>query len=161
MGRLHEEFSRSVSANTPVGVVLLDLDHFKSVNDTYGHLVGDRLLTSVAAIVASILREGDILIRYGGEEFLAVLPAASSQDIRAISERVRRAVEDSSLVEGSQTVRITVSIGGAAYPNQNVESAEALVELADEALYGAKQSGRNRVEIANEGPLPVEGQLET
>jgi len=161
LGRLHEEFGRAMRANTPVGVILLDIDHFKSVNDTYGHLVGDRLLTSLAGIVSSILREGDILIRYGGEEFLAVLPAASSEDIRAIGERVRRAVEESSLVEGSQTVRITVSIGGAAYPNQNVEAEESLVELADEALYAAKQSGRNRVEIANERSMLVESLFET
>ena len=161
LGRLHEEFGRALRANSPVGVIMLDLDRFKSVNDTYGHQVGDRLLTSVASIIASILREGDILIRYGGEEFLAVLPAASSEDIRAIGERVRRAIEESSLVEGSQTVRITVSIGGAAYPNQNVESEETLVELADEALYAAKQSGRNRVEIANERPMFAESLIAT
>ena len=160
LGRLHEEFGRAIRANSPVGVLMLDLDHFKSVNDTYGHQVGDRLLTSVAALVASILRDGDILVRYGGEEFLAILPAASSENIRAIGERVRRTVEDSSLVEGSQTVRITVSIGGAAYPNQNVETEETLVELADEALYAAKQSGRNRVEIANEHSTLVESLLE-
>jgi len=160
LGRLHEEFGRAIRANSPLGVMMLDLDHFKSVNDTYGHQVGDRLLTSVAGIVSSILREGDILVRYGGEEFLAVLPAASSENLRAIGERVRRAVEDSSLVDGSQMVRITVSIGGAAYPNQNVESEESLVELADEALYAAKQSGRNLVEIANERSVLAESLVE-
>lgn len=153
LGRLHEEFGRAVRANTPLGVMMLDLDHFKSVNDTYGHQVGDRLLTSVAGIVSSMLREGDILVRYGGEEFLIVLPAASSENIRSIGERVRRAVEESSLVDGSQTVRITISIGGAAYPNQNVPGEESLLELADEALYIAKQAGRDRVEIANESSV--------
>lgn len=136
-----------------LGAIRLDIDQFKSVNDTYGHLFGDRILTSVAGIVSSILREGDILIRYGGEEFLAVLPAASSADTRAIGERVRRAVADSTVVEGSQTVRITVSIGGAAYPNQNVESEESLVELADAALYAAKQAGRDCVHIARQSSL--------
>ena len=150
LARLHEEFGRAVRSNSPLGVLMLDIDHFKSVNDTYGHLVGDRLLTSIAGIVSSILREGDILIRYGGEEFLVVLPAASSEDIRAIGDRVRRAVEESSLVDDTQTIRVTISIGGAAYPNQNVEGEECLVELADEALYSAKQAGRNRAVIADE-----------
>jgi diguanylate cyclase (GGDEF)-like protein len=153
LGRLREEFSRAVRANTPVGVLMFDIDHFKSVNDTYGHQVGDRLLMSVAGVVGSILREGDILIRYGGEEFLAVLPAAASEDIQAVGERVRRAVEESSVIDGSQTVSVTVSIGGAAYPNQNVESDVALVELADRALYAAKQTGRNRTEIARGNPV--------
>jgi diguanylate cyclase (GGDEF)-like protein len=160
LGRLHEEFGRAIRANTPLGVIMLDLDHFKSVNDTYGHQVGDRLLTSVAGIVSSMLREGDILVRYGGEEFLVVLPAASSENIRAIGERVRRAVEESSLVDGSQTVRITISVGGAAYPNQNVLGEESLLELADEALYVAKQAGRNRVEIANESSVVEERLIE-
>ena len=139
---------------------MLDLDHFKSVNDTYGHQVGDRLLTSVAGIVSSMLREGDILVRYGGEEFLVVLPAASSENIRAIGERVRRAVEESSLVDGSQTVRITISVGGAAVPHQNVHGEESLIEFGDEALYIAKQAGRNRVEIANESSVAEERLIE-
>jgi two-component system, cell cycle response regulator len=146
--RLHEEFGRAVRANTPVGILMLDLDHFKAVNDTYGHLVGDRLLKSICAIARSSLREGDVLLRYGGEEFLAVLPAASAEDLRFVGERLRQAVEDSALSDGAKTVRVTLSIGGAAYPNQNVESEEVLIRLADEALYRAKESGRNRVEIS-------------
>jgi two-component system, cell cycle response regulator len=146
--RLHEEFGRAVRANTPVGILMLDIDHFKGVNDTYGHLVGDRLLKSICAIARSSLREGDVLLRYGGEEFLAVLPAASAEDLRLVGERLRRAVEDSALSDGAKTVRVTLSVGGAAYPNQNVESEEVLIRLADEALYRAKESGRNRVEIS-------------
>jgi len=146
--RLHEEFGRAVRANTPVGILMLDIDHFKAVNDTYGHLVGDRLLKSICAIARSSLREGDVLLRYGGEEFLAVLPAASAEDLRLVGERLRRAVEDSALSDGAKTVRVTLSVGGAAYPNQNVESEEVLIRLADEALYRAKDSGRNRVEIS-------------
>ena len=146
--RLHEEFGRAVRANTPVGVLMLDIDHFKAVNDTYGHLVGDRLLKSICAIARSSLREGDVLLRYGGEEFLAVLPAASAEDLRLMGERLRRVVEDSALSDGAKTVRVTLSVGGAAYPNQNVESEEVLIRLADQALYRAKESGRNRVEIS-------------
>jgi len=148
LARLHEEFERAVRANTPLGVLMLDIDHFKSVNDTYGHLVGDRLLTSVTGLARMILREGDILVRYGGEEFLAILPAASSEDVQSIAERIRRAVEESTLSEGQQTIRVTISIGCASFPSQNVEEASMLVQAADDALYRAKETGRNRVLVA-------------
>ena len=148
LGRLHEEFGRAVRLNTPLGLLMMDIDHFKTVNDTYGHLVGDRLLKLVCSIARSSLREGDILMRYGGEEFLAVLPAAATEDLRQLGERLRKSVEDGVLKDGDRTVRVTLSVGGAAYPNQNVENEEALTQLADEALYRAKESGRNRVEIA-------------
>ena len=148
LGRLHEEFGRAVRGNSPLGVLMLDMDYFKSVNDTYGHLAGDRLLKSVVGITRTILREGDVLLRYGGEEFLAVLPAASAEDLRLIGERLRRSVEDNRLKEGEQTIRVTLSVGGAAYPGQAVEREEELIQLADQALYRAKETGRNRVEIA-------------
>ena len=155
LGRLREEFGRAVRAQAPLGVLMIDIDHFKTVNDTYGHLIGDRLLKSVCAIARSSLREGDVLLRYGGEEFVAILPAASAVDLRRLGERLRRAVEDSSLTDGEKSVRVTLSVGGAAYPNQNVESEETLMRLADEALYRAKESGRNRVEIVSEPELAV------
>jgi diguanylate cyclase (GGDEF)-like protein len=148
LGRLREEYSRAVRAEGPFGVLMVDIDHFKAVNDTYGHLVGDRVLRSVCAIVRSSLREGDVLLRYGGEELLAVMPAASASDLWQMGERLRQAVEDSSVADGQKSVRVTLSAGGAAYPSQNVEREEGLVQLADEALYRAKEGGRNRVEIA-------------
>ncbi|MCX6372547.1 MAG: sensor domain-containing diguanylate cyclase [Actinobacteria bacterium] len=148
LGRLHEEFGRALRVTAPLGVLMLDIDHFKAVNDTYGHLVGDRVLKSVCSIARSSLREGDILLRYGGEELLAVLPAASTEDLRQMGERLRQAVEDSAVSDGEKTVRVTLSAGGAAYPNQNVEHEDGLIRLADEALYRAKDGGRNRVEIA-------------
>jgi diguanylate cyclase (GGDEF)-like protein len=149
LGRLHEEFGRAVRNSTPLGVLMFDIDHFKNVNDTYGHLVGDRVLKSICTIArSSMLREGDVLLRYGGEEFVVVLPAASAYDIRIVAERLRKSVEDSSLSDGAKTVRVTISIGGAAYPDHNVEDETALLRLSDEALYRAKNSGRNRVEIA-------------
>jgi diguanylate cyclase (GGDEF)-like protein len=148
LGRLREEFGRAIRMATPLGVLMLDIDHFKAVNDTYGHLVGDRVLRSVCTIVRSSLREGDVLLRYGGEELLAVMPAASSSDLRQMGERLRKAVEDSSVSDGEKTVRVTLSAGGAAYPSQNVEREDALVKLADQALYRAKEGGRNRVELA-------------
>ncbi len=148
LGRLHEEFGRAVRMTSPLGVLMLDIDHFKVVNDTYGHLVGDRVLKSVCAIVRSSLREGDVLLRYGGEELLAVMPAASTADLRHMGERLRKAVEDSSVADGEKTVRVTLSGGGAAYPSQNVAQEDGLIKLADEALYRAKEGGRNRVELA-------------
>jgi diguanylate cyclase (GGDEF)-like protein len=87
------------------------------------------------------------LVRYGGEEFLAILPAAASDDLDLIGERIRRSVEESAHIEDKQTIRVTISIGGAAYPNQNVEKDHALVQLADDSLYQAKETGRNRVII--------------
>jgi diguanylate cyclase (GGDEF)-like protein len=147
-GRLHEEFTRAGRNSSFLGVLMLDIDHFKQVNDTYGHLVGDRILKSICAIVRSLIREGDVLFRYGGEEFVAVLSAASEADLQGMGERLRRAIEESALSIGDKTVRVTVSIGGVAYPNQNVENEDALVRLTDEALYRAKESGRNRVEIS-------------
>ena len=89
-----------------------------------------------------------MLPRYGGEGFLAVLPAASADDLRLVAERLCRSIEDSSLAEGEMSVRVTVSIGGVSYPSQSVEKEDGLIRLADEALYRAKESGRNRVEIA-------------
>jgi diguanylate cyclase (GGDEF)-like protein len=128
-------------------VILIDLDHFKGVNDTYGHLVGDRLLIAMAGAIKSVLREGDVVIRYGGEEFLVVLPAANSEDLYFVGERLRLAAAGTSLVEGKRTVRVTVSVGGACYPDRDLRNEEELVDLADRAMYRAKQAGRNRVEI--------------
>jgi len=147
LGRLHEEFERAERKSSPLGILMFDLDHFKAVNDTYGHLVGDRVLKSVCGIVRPLLREGDVLLRYGGEEFVAILPGASAQDLLFIAERARKSVEESTLQDGARSVRVTLSAGGVAFPNQKVEREESLVELADEALYKAKKAGRNRVEI--------------
>jgi diguanylate cyclase (GGDEF)-like protein len=148
LARLHEEFSRAVRADSPLGVLMFDVDHFKAVNDTYGHLVGDRVLKSICAIARSTIREGDVLFRYGGEEFVAVLPAAAAEDLRILGERLRRAVMDSELTDGQRKVRVTVSIGGVAYPNHDIENDDGMIRVVDEALYRAKESGRNRTEIS-------------
>ena len=149
MGRLHEEFGRAVRSTAPLGVMMMDIDHFKAVNDTYGHLVGDKVIKLVSSGIRGMLREGDILMRYGGEEFLAVFPAASIDDMRDLGERIRRAVEDSSLTVGNQTLSVTLSLGGAAFPHNSVEKEDVLVQLADKALYRAKEGGRNRLELAH------------
>ncbi len=146
--RLHEEFGRAVRSHSPLGLLMLDIDHFKSFNDTYGHLTGDRVIKSVASACRRCLREGDLLVRFGGEEFYVALPAAACTDLAAIGERIRRTVEEMKIPEGERSLSVTVSVGGAAFPCEGVNSEEDLLRLADEALYRAKQSGRNRVEIA-------------
>jgi diguanylate cyclase (GGDEF)-like protein len=146
--QMGERLRRAVRASAPLGVLMLDIDHFKAINDTYGHLIGDRVLKTVCANVRSCLREGDVLMRYGGEELLAVMPAASSDDLWQMGERLRRCVEDACIEDGSRTIRVTLSAGGAAYPSDGVERDEDLIRLADEGLYKAKEGGRNRVEIA-------------
>jgi two-component system, cell cycle response regulator len=144
LARLREEFSRAVRAENPLGVLMLDLDHFKAVNDTYGHLIGDRILRATAAACRRVVREGDVLIRYGGEEFLVLLPGAGAEDVRQVGERIRRAVAETSVEDGDQRVGATVSVGGATY-REATDSVDALVALADAALYKAKEAGRNRL----------------
>ncbi len=125
--------------------MMFDIDHFKKVNDTYGHLAGDRVLIQVAKTAREAIREGDILMRYGGEEFLVILPAASKENCRDVAERMRRKVEETSVADGDQVIRVTISIGITSYPELDVAGEQDLVKHADEALYVAKESGRNRV----------------
>ena len=147
-GRLDEEWARSVRSSLPLGVLAFDLDHFKAVNDTYGHLVGDRVLRGAANAARLVIRDGDVLVRTGGEEFLVVLPGGGVDDVRAIGERIRRAVEGVRTAVGDAAVGVTVSIGAASLPHTSADSAEQLVAAADGALYAAKDAGRNRLSFA-------------
>jgi diguanylate cyclase (GGDEF)-like protein len=143
--RLHEEFSRAIRAGTPVSVLMFDIDHFKVVNDTYGHPVGDKVLVGVSRIVLGSIREGDILARYGGEEFLCVLPGASQHDAGIVAERIRIMIMDSHVMNLDQEIKVTVSLGVATYPHNSISNSDQLIQLADEAMYAAKNTGRNRV----------------
>ncbi|MFT5699659.1 MAG: two-component system cell cycle response regulator [Desulforhopalus sp.] len=155
--RLHEEYTRSVRADSPLGVIIFDIDDFKLVNDTYGHMVGDRVLVSVVKMSRSMLREGDILIRYGGEEFMVVLPGASLEDVRQVGERIRRAIQDMTVMEGDISIKVTVSLGGVSHPELNVSHQDVLVRHADVSLYYAKNSGKNKIELDRTvSELPVE-----
>jgi two-component system, cell cycle response regulator len=149
MTRLHEEFGRTLRSNAPLGLIMMDIDHFKQVNDVYGHLTGDRVLLRFTRLAQSVLREGDILVRYGGEEFLAILPGASTKDVLNIAERIRHKIAESSITDGDEVIKVTVSIGGVSYPQIDVEKESNLVDRADQALYQAKESGRNCVNIAS------------
>jgi diguanylate cyclase (GGDEF)-like protein len=146
--RLREEVARSQRSGDALGLLMLDLDHFKAVNDTYGHIVGDRVLQAAVRATRTVLRDGDVLIRYGGEEFLVILPGAGRRDLTEMAERIRHAVAEAEITNEGQHLSITVSIGGAGLPDQNVREPDELVSLADRALYTAKATGRDRCVIA-------------
>ncbi len=147
--RLSQDFSRSVRSKEPLGVVLFDIDHFKAVNDTYGHQAGDLVLKAIADAVKAVLREGDTLMRYGGEEFLAVLPGAGEADIRGLGERIRRVVESTVIHFDRTEISVTISLGAVSFPSVNVTDRDDLIRQVDAAMYDAKKSGRNRLTFAN------------
>jgi diguanylate cyclase (GGDEF)-like protein len=143
--RLDNEFKRSKRYGTAVTIMLIDIDHFKQVNDTYGHTAGDRVLTAVAACISNSLRETEIIARYGGEEFIVILPHTRLPESWIAAERVRKAVENHQTPFQSEgAIRVTVSIGMAQITAED-ENKEAFTRRADGALYRAKQTGRNRV----------------
>jgi diguanylate cyclase (GGDEF)-like protein/PAS domain S-box-containing protein len=136
----------------PYGVVLLDVDEFKAVNDTHGHDVGDRVLRVVARTLAHSTRAFDVVGRWGGEEFLAVIPQVDLEVISEISDRFRRLVESAHLDLASGPLSVTVSVGAALA--EEGEANQALVKRADDCLYEAKRSGRNRVKTSEYPKVP-------
>ena len=146
--RLWQEIATTKRQNNPLCAMMIDIDFFKKVNDTYGHASGDAVLRSVASIIKSTLRESDIPSRYGGEEFAVLLPYTHIDEAKIVGERLRKAVETTPIKindEGSEvkTIGITISMGLAEFNKK--ETGEELFERADKALYEAKESGRNRV----------------
>ncbi len=144
--RLNEELERALRYDHPLAVVLCDFDGFKQVNDTHGHLGGDAVLREGAAALRRCLRTGDLLGRYGGEEFLAVLPQVDLGAGRQAAERLRQCLEGLAIPLGSEEVRVTASFGVAALSELKTRpSPDLLISLADRRLYEAKAAGRNRV----------------
>jgi two-component system cell cycle response regulator len=148
---LRREAARAQEYSLPFCVLMMDLDHFKSVNDSYGHLVGSRTLQDVGVIIKASLRSGDVASRFGGEEFAAFLLDADYAQALIAAERVRRAIEQHPFSAVSQvsdesrkSFHITISIGVASYPDDATDPIK-LIELADSALYRAKRSGRNLI----------------
>jgi diguanylate cyclase (GGDEF)-like protein len=127
---------------------LIDLDHFKQVNDTHGHLAGDDVLIEIAALLHRVVRAVDVVARYGGEEFIVVLPETGAQGAEAFAERLRELIEAQLFCQSRSTpIRLTTSIGVSSFPGFGVESVEDLLANADQALYRAKSEGRNRVRV--------------
>jgi diguanylate cyclase (GGDEF)-like protein len=147
--------AREAAAGRPVTVMIFDIDHFKSINDRFGHPAGDEVLKVFASIVTSTLRISDLCGRIGGEEFAALVPCAIEEAVHA-AERVREAFETCGIVVDDAAVATTVSIGVAGGPAHT--ELDILLASADTALYQAKRGGRNRVQTATEEPLSLEGE---
>ncbi|HET7201306.1 MAG TPA: sensor domain-containing diguanylate cyclase [Burkholderiales bacterium] len=141
---LHREILRARRLGATVGVMAIDVDHFKRVNDTLGHEIGDVALRGIAEELASCVREEDIACRAGGEEFVIILPGTGKTALRSRAEAVRRTVEQARIPAGEGTLKLTVSIGLASFPSYG-DSGQAVLRAADVALYKAKAAGRNRV----------------
>jgi diguanylate cyclase (GGDEF)-like protein len=153
---LGQQVALAERLNTPLAVLVLDLDHFKRVNDTHGHPVGDVVLTSFAQTLTSSIRRADLAARYGGEEFIVVMSNTAAADARRVAEKIRSAVEALVVpIDDRRAVTMTVSIGGAAYPDDTT-TAQELLATADAALYDAKHGGRNRVCMAGDGDADSE-----
>ena len=144
---LRRESSRQQRDGGSFGIVLLDVDHFKSVNDTYGHLSGDAVLQEVVRRVSSTVRSYDTVGRYGGEEFLIVAPSSGAEGVLRLSERIRLAVEEKSISTDAGEISVTVSLGLAVSSETSPLDSKMLLTAADEALYRAKAEGRNRSEM--------------
>ncbi len=149
MERFSEEIERAKRYEYPVACVMGDIDDFKLVNDTYGHLQGDQVLQQMAILMKNSNRVVDILARYGGEEFLMILPQTNLGGAQAVAERYREMVEEARMIQSDKDRKITVSLGASAYAKKQIGSKESLLKQADEALYEAKRQGKNRVVTFN------------
>lgn len=143
---LNSELLRSERTGDSLSLIILDIDHFKKINDTYGHQNGDKVLSAIAEAAQTHLRCYDSAARYGGEEFVLVLPSTSLADGKEVAERLRKEVEAISFAPPLDKLSVTISLGVAIFPSPSVDDMESLIRQADEALYRAKQKGRNRVE---------------
>jgi diguanylate cyclase (GGDEF)-like protein len=146
--RLEAEFRRAQIAKQSLALLILDVDYFKHINDTYGHPQGDELLRQLGDLIRQHARREDVCCRYGGDEFTVVMPQTIKAEAAMVASRVRQAVEDKVFALDGATAKITISIGVAGYP-QDTATKTALIKAADDALYAAKQSGRNNVKIAS------------
>jgi diguanylate cyclase (GGDEF)-like protein len=145
---LTQELRRSQRAGHPLSLVMVDIDHFKSINDTFGHQQGDEVLKTVAETLRGALREYDLASRFGGEEFAMVLPETDILHATQVAERVRNLVAHLKFDGSLARLKMTISLGVATFPDKNIKDIDDLIRLADDALYAAKREGRNRVVFA-------------
>jgi diguanylate cyclase (GGDEF)-like protein len=142
--RLSEEFERHRRYSRSLSLLMLDIDYFKNINDIYGHQCGDYILKAVCDTVNAVLRKVDLLIRFGGEEFCCLLPETDLHAALFIAERIRKSIADRTFHYNGAEIRLTVSIGVHEFRG-DIDSSDALLKKADEALYKAKETGRNKV----------------
>ncbi len=143
--RIIEEFSRSERYALPISCLMLDIDFFKKINDSYGHKTGDAVLKEFSLLLKHHTRKSDVLARYGGEEFIVMLPQTSLDGAMAEAERMRNAIKNHKFKSLKNQIGITVSIGISVFPNARIKTHDELISAADDALYEAKKSGRDRV----------------
>ena len=144
MSKLKEEFSRHKRYSRNFSFIMFDIDHFKHVNDEYGHQCGDFILQSICSRVTSIIRNVDIFARYGGEEFCCILPETELEGAVQVAERFRQAIEEQENKYNDLNIKVTISLGVAEL-REEISSPEIMMKKADDALYRAKHEGRNRV----------------
>ena len=146
--RLDEEFSRAVRYGSALSCIMADIDHFKKVNDTYGHKAGDEVLCHVARITTLGLRKEDVSARYGGEEIAIILPQTYKRAAGALAERIRANLENTPITVEDKEIRVTLSIGVADLTCGDMDRSDRILSYADSALYDSKRNGRNRVTVA-------------
>ncbi len=143
--RLNDEVIRATRYNHPLSVFMLDIDHFKPINDRYGHHIGDSILQDFSKVLEGSIRNSDYAARYGGEEFIIILPETSLSKAEEMAERLRKQIEENSFsIEGNKNHKLTTSIGIATFP-EHAQTDQDLLEAADSAMYTAKKAGRNQV----------------
>ncbi|MGD8785017.1 MAG: diguanylate cyclase [Thioalkalispiraceae bacterium] len=147
MGKAKKEFSRAKRYDRPLSIVMIDVDHFKSINDQYGHAAGDQVLSNVGHILGDSLRDSDVLARIGGEEFVLLLPDTPEDNAESVAERMREQLARSTIKFEKINLSITASFGVASISPED-DSLEKMLSRADHAMYEAKNTGRNRVKTA-------------
>ncbi len=145
LDRLCGEFSFAKRKGVPLSLIMFDIDHFKNVNDTYGHPAGDFVLMRLTKLAQSIIRDEDLFARYGGEEFTIVLKDTGKEGAEVLGERLRSLIEEHEFVFEGQVIPVTVSVGVATLDKDSYETEEDLISGADKCLYASKNSGRNRI----------------
>jgi len=150
MDTLAGEVARSRRHNRPFTLLIMDIDHFKRYNDTYGHLAGDEALRRTGFLLKESVRSSDYAARYGGEEFILILPETGAEDGVEMAERIRNQIAEKEMGSDGSPLKVTVSVGVASFPRDG-DDPHSLMKRADAALYEAKRRGRNRVVMSGEG----------